>query len=462
MEYWGIDVSSWNRKPDWKKVRESGKTFAILRVTEKNGVDTSFEHNFAGCKANGIKIGVYKFSYARTVADAKAEADGVVETLAGRGIDLPVFLDLEWNEQRKLPKETLSLIVKTFWSVIYAAGYEFGVYTNKDWYNNVLPDDAKKYPLWVACYPSNDTGNVVERLRPSYGVGWQYSCKGKVPGIKGDVDMDVFYTDFSEVRKTGIKAEDAIAVAESWVGKKESDNTHRAIIDLYNSHKPLARGYKVQYTDAWCDTMISALYIYLSAVDAIGGTECGVEEHVKLFKKAGIWIEDGTITPKPGDLIVYNWDKASQPNDGYADHIGIVVKVTAKTIYCIEGNYKNAVSRRQIPIGYGYIRGYARPKYVTATEPEKAKPATTPEKEKAPTAPDKKPKWVGRVTASRLNVRSWAGMGNPNIKSYPYLSKGNLVDVCDTVKAADGSDWYYVRIAGQYYGFVSSKWITKN
>ena len=72
-----------------------------------------------------------------------------------------------------------------------------------------------------------------------------------------------------------------------------------------------------------------------------------------------------------------------------------------------------------------------------------------------------KPKWVGEVTAQSLNVRTWAGTDFKNIKSYPTLAKTNLVDVCDTVKAADGSVWYYIRIAGKYYGFVSAKYIKK-
>ena len=151
--------------------------------------------------------------------------------------------------------------------------------------------------------------------------------------------MDVFYDDFSEGAKVeepvSVTAKDAIQVAEGWVGRKEADGSHRAIIDIYNSHKPLARGYKVKYTDQWCDTCVSAVFISLSAVDLIGGTECGVEEHVKLFKKAGIWIEDGNITPKPGDLIVFNWDDSTQPNDGYSDHIGIVEKVSGNTITTI-------------------------------------------------------------------------------------------------------------------------------
>lgn len=167
----------------------------------------------------------------------------------------------------------------------------------------------------------------------------------------------------------GIIAQQAIDVMKSWIGLSRAKGTHKPIIDLYNSHYPLARGYKVSYTDDYCDTTVSAVFIKLNAVDLIGGTECGVEEHINKFKAAGIWQEDGTITPKPGYIICYNWDTSIQPNDGYADHIGIVesVDTKARTMVVIEGNTNGGVvGRRTIPIGWGYIRGYAVPKYASS------------------------------------------------------------------------------------------------
>lgn len=166
----------------------------------------------------------------------------------------------------------------------------------------------------------------------------------------------------------GITASKILGIATGWIGRKESDGSHRLIIDKYNSHKPLARGYRLSYTDSWCDGFVSAVYIEAGAVDLIGGTECGVEEHIQLFKKAGIWKEDGKLTPKSAWIICYNWDDGTQPNDGYADHIGIVEKVENGQITVIEGNYKDAVGRRTIPIGCGYIRGYAVPKYASGEQ----------------------------------------------------------------------------------------------
>ena len=372
MEIKGIDVSSYQGNIDWATVADYGMGFAILRITEQsNKVDSQFENNYSGCQKYGIPVGVYKYSYALSVAEIQAEAQNVVDVLDGRELQFPVWLDLEDASQRSLSDSTLMTMIKTFWSVVTAAGYKFGIYCNMDWYDNVIPEEAKsKYDFWIARYPANDNGWLQERLRPSYGVGWQYSSKAVIPGISGKVDRNVFYKDYKDTDKEdnnmGVTAQDVLNVMRSWLGYSESNGKYKQIIDLYNSHKPLARGYAVKYTDEWCDTTVSAAAIKAGAVDLIG-TECGVEEHVKIFKQKGIWIEDGTITPQPGDIIVYNWGDSTQPNDGYSDHIGYVESVSGKTITAIEGNKGEAVARRTIAVGHGNIRGYARPKYAKAS-----------------------------------------------------------------------------------------------
>lgn len=369
MEIKGIDVSSYQGNIDWATVADYGMGFAILRITEKNNkTDSKFEQNYKGCIKYNIPVGVYKYSYALTVADIKKEAQTVIDVLDGRKLDFPVWLDLEDSTQRSLSTSMLDTLIKTFWSVVTAAGYKFGIYCNADWYDNVIPESARsKYDFWIARYPAQDDGWLQERLRPSYGVGWQYSSKAVIPGISGKVDRNVFYKDYKEDKEDsdmGVTAQDVLSVMRSWLGYSEANGKYKQIIDLYNSHKPLARGYAVKYTDEWCDTTVSAAAIKAGAVDLIG-TECGVEEHVKIFQKKGIWIEDGTITPKPGDIIVYNWGDNTQPNDGYSDHIGYVESVSGKTITAIEGNKGEAVARRTIAVGHGNIRGYARPKYAT-------------------------------------------------------------------------------------------------
>lgn len=163
--------------------------------------------------------------------------------------------------------------------------------------------------------------------------------------------------------------------------------------------KGLARSYAVGYNDSYCDTTVSAAFIKAGAVNLIGGTECGVEEHVKLFKKAGIWIEDGTITPEKGDIVVFNWDDATQPNDGYSDHIGVVRSVGSKNFETTEGNMSGGVvGHRTVAIGWGYIRGFARPKYAKANN-------STPKPEKPDTGANKKPT-EATTTAKTYTVKS--------------------------------------------------------
>lgn len=161
-------------------------------------------------------------------------------------------------------------------------------------------------------------------------------------------------------------AQEFLNVLRGWIGYSEANGKHKEIVDTYNSKKPLARGYKLKYTDPWCDGTQSAAAIKAGAVDIIG-TEVSCEKHIEIFKKKGIWIEDGSIKPQVGDIIVFNWDDSTQPNDGFSDHIGVVEQQYGNTIVCIEGNMNNAVGRRTINVGWGYIRGFARPKYKTSS-----------------------------------------------------------------------------------------------
>lgn len=166
----------------------------------------------------------------------------------------------------------------------------------------------------------------------------------------------------------GKTAAELIAQARAWIGCKESDGSHKKIIDIYNNHKPLARGYTVKYTDAWCATFVSACAIKTGMTDIIP-TECGCGEMVKLFQKLGEWDENDARVPKPGDIIFYDWqDSGSGNNTGNPDHVGIVEKVSGSTITVIEGNKNNAVGRRTLKVNGRYIRGYGIPKYEKASQ----------------------------------------------------------------------------------------------
>lgn len=165
-------------------------------------------------------------------------------------------------------------------------------------------------------------------------------------------------------------AKSIIEQAKSWLGCKESDGTHKKIIDVYNNHKPLARGYKVKYTDAWCATFVSACAIKCGYTDIIP-TECGCSPMIQLFKNIGSWVENDAYVPKSGDIIFYDWqDSGIGDNTGVPDHVGIVEKVSGSTITVIEGNKNNAVERRNIQVNGKFIRGYGVPKYDVETVPK--------------------------------------------------------------------------------------------
>lgn len=151
--------------------------------------------------------------------------------------------------------------------------------------------------------------------------------------------------------------------AKSWIGYNESDKSHRKIIDIYNAHKPLARGYKVTYTDAWCATFVSAVAIKLGYTKIIP-TECSCNKMIDLFKKAGAWVENDAYVPSPGDILFYDWDdKNTGENVAEVEHVGIVEKVVNNVMTIIEGNYDNSVGRRSVKLNGKYIRGFGVPKY---------------------------------------------------------------------------------------------------
>lgn len=192
MAYKMIDVSSYQGRPNWKQVRQSGYDGAILRIRNSKGVDTSWEYNYQECERQGLARGAYRYSYALTTAQAKAEAQEVLRTLDGRKLELGVWLDLEWKNQRSLGSAKVKQLARAWMQVIRNAGYECNIYCNLDWYKNVCGGLDAKY--WIARYPSDDKGVLVASLRPNVGEnGWQFSSKGRVPGISGNVDLNEWY-----------------------------------------------------------------------------------------------------------------------------------------------------------------------------------------------------------------------------------------------------------------------------
>ena len=175
-----------------------------------------------------------------------------------------------------------------------------------------------------------------------------------------------------------------VAAAKAWLGCNEADGSHRQIVDLYNSHKPLARGYKLQYGDAWCAGFVSAVAIKCGLTD-IMPTEVGVGNMIDLYRKLGRWKEQDSYIPSPGDVIMYAWgDSGAGDCQSGASHVGIVASCDGKTITVIEGNKANAVGYREIAVNGRYIRGFGLPDYASkADKTDTPAPAPAPQPEPA-------------------------------------------------------------------------------
>ena len=571
MEIKGIDVSAWQGKIDWKKVSDYGMGFSILRITEAgNVIDPYFEANYKGCTENKIPVGVYRYSYAMNIAEIQSEARKIVSILNGRKIQYPVFLDLEYNSQRRLGAESIHKMAEAFREIIVAAGYEFGIYCNVDWYNTVICSHLKKYDFWIARYPANDKGVLVERLRPDFGIGWQYSSKAVIPGISGHVDRNVFYKDYSKEsgnstnsstnNSSNTKGSDTVTkvtkeqainavikTAQGEIGYLEKKSNSQLDSKTANSGfanitKYWRDVYPAYQGSAWCACFIS--WIFMKAF--------GLAIAKKLLKHwPYVYCPTlGTLftknaNPKVGDIVIFY-------RNGTFAHTGLVTKVQGDKFWTIEGNTSGASGivangggvcaksyyNSQLPgtkfctpsyslvtsilsgnsgistsvitptntknylqkgdkgdavktlqtklnkvgnkLTVDGIYGNATVKAVKSFQTKYKLEvdgiagkntiakldsiiATQSKNTTSTTSktPSKVRKFVGKVNKNHAPVRKNPGQKYDQLTSYPELNKGNLVDVCDTVKSAAGNDWFYICIANKYYGYIYSEHVDK-
>lgn len=201
---------------------------------------------------------------------------------------------------------------------------------------------------------------------------------------------------------------EVVKLAQSWIGKKESDDSFKFIVDIYNSRAPLPRGYKLKYTDSWCAGTMSALAIKLGYTD-IMPVESSCGQLIEVAKKMGIWQENDGYIPLPADEILYDWDdNGVGDNTGWPDHVGLVEKVENGIITVIEGNYSDSVKRRTIAVNGKYIRGFIIPKYDDVKEETKVTSSPSSDEEKI---------WNSFIKAGYSKVATAGFMGNLQAES---------------------------------------------
>lgn len=466
----GIDVSRWNGSIDWKTVASYGMGFAIIRITEKgNIVDSTFEPNYKGCIENKIPVGVYKYSYATTIAQIEDEANVVIKTLNKRKLDYPVFLDIEDKCQENLSDSLMMKMIEAFRTIIIKAGYKFGIYCGYSWYQNQLPEGAKKYDVWTARYPNNDTGELQERLRvpASTGViGWQYSSKATIPGIPTKTDRSVFYKDYSKSSTTSTdspkptttqgsdtmnkdKAINAlIATAQAEIGYMEKKSNAQLDEKTANvgdgNYTKYWRDLKPSWNgSAWCAVWVSwCMY-----------KTFGLETAKKLLKHENDfpYVYCPTLgarftkyaNPQRGDIVIFY-------RNGTFAHTGIVTKVEGDKFYTIEGNTSNGstiIANGGEVCSKHYNNSnlpgtkFCRPDYSIVksimNSSSTSKPSQTTYN-----------KWVGAATKNGTDVFT-NSTGTSKLSTYPKLNKGNLVDVIGV-----SGTRYQVKIADKFVGYV--------
>ena len=183
---------------DWGKVKTDGIDFAILRAGYgklASQKDQKFEQNYKNAKAVNLPVGAYWYSYAMNENEARQEADVFLSVIKGKQFEMPVYFDLEEKKQFDLGKEKVSAIMRAFLEKVESAGYFTGLYGSASSLTTHTADDIKsRYTIWLAHWvnQTNYSG--------AYAI-WQYSSKGKVAGINGNVDLDICYKDFPTVIK---------------------------------------------------------------------------------------------------------------------------------------------------------------------------------------------------------------------------------------------------------------------
>lgn len=257
----------------------------------------------------------------------------------------------------------------------------------------------------------------------------------------------------------------AVSIAESWEGRKEGSSGHKEIIDIYNSRKPLPRGYKMTLNDAWCAATVSAISIKAGLTD-IMPVECSCAQLIAAYKKLGRWVENDAYVPQIGDLCFYDWqDSGAGDCTGAPDHVGIVVKVQSGMFTVMEGNKNGSpdyVGRRNVAVNGRYIRGFATPNYASkATSASVSKPTqTAPKQPKIGFASSKDSKLARTYevnAASGLWLRTDAGKNSTAVTLMP---NGLRVTCYGYYSTVSGDKWLLVSVTDNRIQFKKYKGMT--
>ena len=296
----GIDVSQWQGNIDWKRVKRAGVRYAIIRVgyrgagTGRLMPDSRYVSYIKGALKAGIKVGVYIYSQATTPAEARAEANYVLKRIKGYDISMPVVLDYEFYTSTSgrllkahLTKRKATDVCEAFCKTVESAGYVPMVYANGDMMNNHLYAEelAKTRLMWLANFGKNngkDRG-FATAYNGTYSF-WQYTSRGRVPGIRGYTDLNFWYQT-SEIQKKKTATKLAIT-ADSITLKAENE------ANLYYGLTPADCTDEITWTSSRPDVAyVKDATVYgVSAGETVitASTPSGVSDSVKVYVSANL------------------------------------------------------------------------------------------------------------------------------------------------------------------------------
>lgn len=433
VKEYGIDVSHHQGDIDWKAVKKAGIQFAIIRVAGRGWgqagdlfMDKKAEQNMKGASENGIPFGVYIYSQAITVAEAKEEADYILKAIEGYDVTLPVVFDYEYYTGGRLTttkpsKQVKTNICLTFCKRVEQAGYTPMVYANKNFLENSVnaASISQYYPIWLAHYTTQTA------YAGDYEY-WQYSSSGKVDGISGKVDMNVRYVnDTTRVNDLRITEAAAGKLGLMWspfegaVGyeiSRRTANTDFEVIATLEGQAALS----------FTDTGLAADTAYMYKVRAVLGEayyseySATVTGYSEIRQKPGI-----TASGTAFDTVKVSW-KAMEVADGYEVWKYNASKKAYQLIRSIAGRNVTSYTDTQLLASTTY--SYMVRAYRNVRTSKIYSPFSTAVKGKTKTAAK------GKVTASSLTVRASASTSGKKLKT---VKKGTLL----TIKGSTGN-WY--------------------
>ncbi len=245
----GVDVSKWQGNINWKKVAATDVDFAIIRCGFGDNLtsqdDEYWEKNVQGCIKNNIPFGTYLYSYAKTKAQAKSEAQHVLRLLNGRDVYFPIYYDMEEGAQAKLGKSKVGQLANVFMDEIKAQGYYVGIYANLNWWTNYIPGEFQtnnEISKWVAQWRSKLSYKGTFHM-------WQCTSKGSVNGIIGRVDLNFWFGDYNtSMFKRKITVQGAISAMRPAKAKIKSIKSGHRKLTVKVKKAKYAVGYRVKYS----------------------------------------------------------------------------------------------------------------------------------------------------------------------------------------------------------------------